>query len=166
MSENLEKLPQQAARKHPENRAFFRKLGRKPPRDLDALMEELHQEEFSRTDCLECANCCRTTGPLFTDADIRRIARHLRLKPREFTESYLRLDEDGDWVLQAVPCPFLGDDNYCQIYDSRPKACREYPHTNRRKFHQIGALTLKNMAICPAAFRIVEEMKRRLPEYR
>ncbi|MCO5725296.1 YkgJ family cysteine cluster protein [Robiginitalea marina] len=166
MSENLEKLPQQAAQKHPENRAFFLKLRKKPPRDLDTLMEVLHREEFERTDCLQCANCCRTTGPLFTEADIRRIARHLRMKPQEFTEAYLRFDEEGDWVLQTLPCPFLGHDNYCHIYESRPKACREYPHTNRRKFHQIHALTLKNTAICPAAFRIVEEMKRRLPEYR
>jgi len=45
----------------------------------------------------------------------------------------------------------------------RPKACREFPHTDRKKFQQISHLTLKNVAICPAAFNIVEEMKRRLP---
>jgi Fe-S-cluster containining protein len=102
---------------------------------------------------------------LFTDQDIRRISRHLRLKPTEFTETYLRMDEDGDHVLQQLPCPFLGDDNYCSIYEVRPKACREYPHTDRRKFHQIHSLTLKNTAICPAAFRIVEALKANLPEY-
>ena len=128
-------------------------------------MQELHTEEFRHTDCLQCANCCKTTGPLFTDSDIRRISRHLRMKPSAFTSSYLRLDEEGDYVLQQLPCPFLGADNYCSIYQARPRACREYPHTDRRKFHQIHSLTMKNMAICPAAFRIVEELKRRLPEY-
>lgn len=125
-------------------------------------MQALHAEEFSRTDCLLCANCCKTTGPLFTDADIVRIAKSLRLKPQQFIEQYLQVDEDKDYVLQLLPCPFLGADNYCTIYEIRPKACREYPHTNRRKFHQISDITLKNLPICPAAYNIVEEMKKRL----
>jgi Fe-S-cluster containining protein len=165
MPEDLEKLPQLAADKKGENQRFFKKLKARPPKHLDALMQELHRDEFSRTDCLGCANCCKTTGPLFTGADIERIASHLRLKPGQFTAQYLRLDEDGDYVLQQVPCPFLGADNYCHIYDVRPKACREYPHTDRKKFHQITGLTLKNTAICPAAYRIVEELKKRLPGY-
>ena len=129
---------------------------------MDRVMVELHDEEFSRTDCLECANCCKTTGPLFTDKDIERIAKHFRMKPKDFIDTYLYLDEDNDYVLQSVPCAFLGADNYCSIYDVRPKACREFPHTDRKKFQQISHLTLKNVAICPAAFNIVEEMKRRI----
>jgi Fe-S-cluster containining protein len=99
---------------------------------------------------------------LFTDKDIERIAKHFKLKPSEFMERYLMLDEDNDYVLQSVPCTFLGADNYCSIYEVRPKACREFPHTDRKKFHQISNLTLKNVAICPAAFNIVEEMKKRI----
>ena len=125
-------------------------------------MVELHEEEFQRTDCLDCANCCKTTGPLFTNADIERIAKHFRQKPSQFISEYLRVDEENDYVLQQVPCAFLDADNYCSIYDVRPKACREFPHTNRKKFHQIGNLTLKNVAICPAAFNIVEEMKKKI----
>ena len=164
--EELEKLPDRAAEKHKENKRFFTKLRKRPPRNLDRTMEHLHREAFSEIDCLECANCCKTTGPLFTTTDISRIAAHLKMKPGAFAEQYLRVDEDGDHVLKEVPCAFLGADNYCSIYDARPKACREYPHTNRRKFHQIGALTLKNTAICPAAFRIVEALKENLPDYR
>ncbi len=125
-------------------------------------MQELHRETFERTDCLQCANCCKTTGPLFTRADIERIARHLRMKPGRFIENYLQLDEEQDHVLQEVPCTFLGPDNYCSIYEVRPKACREFPHTDRKKFHQISRLTLKNIAICPAAYEIVEAMKQRV----
>ena len=165
MDELLDKLPEHAARKSDENKRFFKKVRRKPPRRLDALMQELHTEEFSRTDCLQCANCCKTTGPLFTDNDISRISRHLRMKPAAFMQTYLRVDEDGDHVLQGLPCPFLGADNYCDIYEVRPRACREYPHTDRKRFYQISAITMKNVAICPAAYRIVEDMKKRLPEY-
>ena len=125
-------------------------------------MQELHEEEFERTDCLNCANCCKTTGPLFTNADVERIAKHFRLKPQKFMATYLKVDEENDFVLQKVPCTFLGTDNYCSIYDVRPKACREFPHTNRKKFQQISNLTLKNVAICPAVFNIVEKMKKQI----
>lgn len=127
-------------------------------------MEQLHEEEFRKTDCLSCANCCKTTGPLFTNADVERIAKHLKLKPAEFQQKYLRVDEENDLVLQTVPCIFLDAENYCLIYDVRPKACREYPHTDRKKFHQIANLTLQNVAICPAAYNIVEAMKRKMPK--
>ncbi len=163
MEEILRNLPQKAKETHAENKKFLAKLKKKPPKKLDFLMSELHEAEFERTDCLTCANCCKTTGPLFTNKDVARISKHFRMKEQHFVEAYLRIDEDNDYVLQSVPCTFLGADNYCSIYDVRPKACREFPHTDRKKFQQISNLTLKNVAICPAAFNIVEEMKKRLP---
>jgi len=162
MQNRLKSLAGEAAKKSSENKKFFQKLKRKPPKNLDYLMQELHEDEFSRTDCLECANCCKTTGPLITNADIERISRYFKMKPSVFIETYLKVDEDNDYVLQQLPCVFLGADNYCSIYEVRPKACREFPHTNRKKFQQISHLTMKNVAICPAAFNIVEEMKKRL----
>ncbi len=162
MKEELEQLPRRAKEKQAENKKFFAKLRKRPPKNLDYVMQELHTAEFERTDCLSCANCCKTTGPLFTNADVERISKHFRLKPSQFIDQYLRLDEENDYVLKSVPCSFLGTDNYCSIYEVRPKACREFPHTDRKKFHQISNLTLKNVAICPAAFHIVEEMKRKI----
>ncbi len=158
----IESLPKRAKDKHNENKKFFAKLKKKPPKNLDYVMQELHDAEFEKTDCLTCANCCKTTGPLFTDKDIGRISKHFKQKPQQFIEQYLRVDEDNDYVLQTVPCAFLGADNYCSIYEVRPKACREFPHTDRKKFQQISNLTLKNVAMCPAAFNIVEEMKKRV----
>lgn len=162
MDKIIKKLPKKAREKHAENKKFFMKLKKKPPKNLDYVMQELHDDEFERTDCLNCANCCKTTGPLFTRADIERISKYLRLKPQQFIEKFLRIDEDRDYVLQELPCPFLDSDNYCGIYEERPKACREFPHTDRKKFQQISNITLKNVAICPAAFNIVEEMKKRV----
>ena len=160
MEEVLRELPQKAKEKHNENKKFFVKLRKKPPKNLDYIMQELHEAEFERTDCLTCANCCKTTGPLFTNADVERISKSFRMKPQKFIETYLRVDEENDFVLQETPCTFLGSDNYCSIYDVRPKACREFPHTDRKKFQQISNLTLKNVAVCPAAYNIVEEMKK------
>ena len=162
MDEELTKLPQKAKERYKENKKFFSKLKKRPPKNLDYVMQDLHTTEFERTDCLKCANCCKTTGPLFTKADIERISKYFRQKPKAFIEQYLRIDEDNDYVLQHVPCAFLGADNYCSIYEIRPKACREFPHTDRKKFQQITHLTLKNVAVCPAAFNIVEAMKKRI----
>lgn len=162
MQDFINNLPKLAKDKHNENKKFFARLKKRPPKNLDYAMQELHDDEFEKTDCLQCANCCKTTGPLFTDKDIERISKHFRLKPQQFINQYLRIDEDNDYVLQFVPCTFLGADNYCSIYEVRPKACSEFPHTDRKKFQQISNLTLKNVAICPAAFNIVEKMKKNI----
>ena len=162
MDEILKGLPKRAKDTHKEHVKFFNKLKKKTPKHLDSLMQELHDAEFEKTDCLTCTNCCKTTGPLVTDRDVARISKHFRMKEQKFIETYLRVDEDNDFVVNTLPCPFLGADNYCSIYDVRPKACREFPHTDRKKFQQISILTLKNVAVCPAAFNIVEEMKRKV----
>lgn len=159
MDDFLKKLPDLARQKRSENIAFFKKLRAKKPKRLDTDVQLIHHEVFQETDCLTCANCCKTTGPLFTDIDIERIAKHLQLTPSKFIDKYLRIDEDKDYVLQQVPCTFLGADNYCAIYNVRPRACKEFPHTDRRKIYQIANLTVENTTICPAAYKIVERMK-------
>ncbi len=164
MQEDLENLPKKAKEKLAENKKYFQKLKKRTPKNLDLVMQELHEEEFSKTDCLSCGNCCKTTSPIFTEKDISRIAKHLKMKEHSFVNQYLQRDEDDFMVLKSSPCTFLDtSDNTCFIYDIRPKACSEYPHTNRRKFIQIANLTIKNTEICPATFRIVEKLKKRLP---
>lgn len=131
--------------------------------DVDKLIHNLHEEAFETIDCLACANCCTTTGPLLTDKDINRIAKFLKLKPVRFIKDYLRIDEDNDYVFNAMPCPFLGADNYCSIYEERPKACREYPHTDRVNQQGILSITQKNVMLCPAVAQIflrIEEGKK------
>ena len=156
----LKSLAKDRAKSHKE---YLEKLAKHPAKDLDYKVQEIHDQVFDKVDCLSCANCCKTTGPLLTSADISRIAKHLKLKEAQFVDDYLRKDEDNDYVLQTLPCPFLGTDNYCSIYSFRPKACREYPHTDRKKFYQIRAITLKNTSICPAAYAVVEQMMARIP---
>lgn len=163
MKPNLNELVKLAKDTHIETKKYFNKLKKKTPKNLDKVMQELHEAEFKKTDCLDCANCCKTTGPLFTITDIERISKSFKQKPQQFITQYLRIDEDNDYVLQSVPCTFLDSENKCFIYDIRPKACREFPHTNRNKFTQITDLTLKNVEVCPAAYNIVQKMKERLP---
>lgn len=129
-----------------------------PKNQLDELFHTEHEAVFKHTDCLTCANCCKTTGPRFTAPDIQRLAKLFRQPVSGFTDQYLRMDEDGDYVLQSVPCPFLLEDNKCFVYDQRPIACREYPHTNRRNMKQILKLTVKNAEICPAVDEILNRI--------
>jgi Fe-S-cluster containining protein len=145
-----------------ENQSFFHKVKLKKPKDLDDLFHKAHEEVFAELDCLTCANCCKTTSPIFYEKDIERAAKAVKLKPGQFIEKYLRIDEDKDYVLQQAPCPFLGSDNYCSIYESRPNACRDYPHTDRKKMIQITELTMKNTLVCPAVLKITEKVKKEL----
>lgn len=125
---------------------------------MDTIVQQLHDEVSEKIDCLTCANCCRSLGPAIYDKDIERMAKALRIKPSEVVSSYLRIDEDGDYVFKSMPCPFLMDDNYCSIYESRPKACREYPHTDRKNFEQIYKLTVKNTSTCPIAYQVLYKL--------
>ncbi len=138
---------------------LFGRLKRRTPKDLDDTARGAHEEVFADMDCLSCANCCKTTSPIFRDVDIDRISQHLNLRPAELIGQHLHLDAEGDYVLNVAPCPFLGPDNYCSIYEVRPRACREYPHTDRKHFHQILNLTLKNTEICPAAYEVVRRLE-------
>lgn len=157
MNETLQKILARAKSLKKENKKFYAQLSRR--KDLDVLFHQNHEQAFREIDCLECANCCKTTSPIFRDVDIDRIARHLGVKPSEFTQKHLHIDEDQDWVLNSSPCLFLDENNYCRIYEVRPKACREYPHTDRKNMSQILDLTYRNTTVCPAVATITERIK-------
>lgn len=139
---------------------LFKRFKKKRTKGIDEKFHEAHEKAFDEIDCLACANCCKTTSPIFRDIDIQRIAKKFKSTPAEFEEQYLRQDEDGDWVLKSSPCTFLAADNTCFIYDVRPQACREYPHTDRKRMIQILDLTRKNMEICPAVSRVVRDVQK------
>lgn len=122
---------------------------------LDDTVHRLHEEAFELFDCLECANCCRTISPAITYAEVDNIAKKLRIKPSELVTRHIHMDGDGDFVFNSAPCPFIGHDNYCSVYSARPRACREYPHTDRKKFYQILELSMKNAGVCPIVYAII-----------
>lgn len=153
-------LLESAVSRKEELSKYFKILKKRKPKDLDDKFHQLHDNVFEKIDCLKCANCCKTTSPIFRDVDIDRISKKLKMSVREFQDVYLRLDEDQDWVLKSSPCSFLMEDNTCFIYDIRPQACREYPHTDRKRMVQILSITEKNALICPAVAEITKEMLR------
>ena len=121
-------------------------------------LPELHEEAFAKIDCLQCANCCKNYSPRFKTPDIKRIARHLSIKESELIDKYLRLDEDGDYVTQRAPCPFLGADNRCTIYEHRPSDCMRFPYTDEDVIMKRQQLTLKNSSFCPIVYYVLEKL--------
>ena len=159
MNKQLISLLETSQKKQKENQLLVKKLKKSKPKNLDMFTHQAHNKTFEEIDCLQCANCCKTTSPIFYDRDIDRLAKHLKLKPAAFVEKYLFVDETNDYVLKTAPCPFLDYENYCTVYENRPTACREYPHTNRKRFYQLLDLSLKNTEICPAVVAVFEQLK-------
>lgn len=162
MDKELQELQKNAIELKKENKKFLERLQQKPPKKLDVTMQELHDKTFRKIDCLDCGNCCKTTVPIITNKDSERIAKHLKMSIYDFETKYVTIEGDDSKSFKNAPCAFLAADNYCMIYDVRPKACTEYPHTNRRNFHKIANITLENTVVCPATFVIVEKLKAHL----
>ncbi len=148
-----------AERHEDRNFAFLHSLKMKDDGAVDRAPHRLHEEAFSIIDCTRCANCCKTVSPRFRKADIRRIAERLNMKPGEFQATHLLADEYGDLFLKSLPCPLLGADNRCTIYDVRPRDCAEYPHTQKKGFSSRTYGIAGNSVSCPAVFYIVEQMR-------
>ncbi len=121
-------------------------------------LPRLHEEAFEKVDCLQCAACCKNYSPRFKTPDVKRIAKHLRLKESELIDQYLKVDEEGDFVVKASPCPFLGADNFCSIYEVRPSDCARFPYTDEDVMVKRQSLTLKNSTFCPAVFYVLEQL--------
>src|SRR3982750_1710164 len=140
-SEPLDNWQKKSAEHQKDYKQFLKKA---EPRKVIRMLPSLHEEAFSKINCLDCAACCKNYSPRFKTPDIKRISKHLKQKESDFIQTYLRLDEDGDYVVNAKPCPFLGSDNYCSIYEVRPSDCMRFPYTNEDVFMKRQKLTLKN----------------------
>jgi len=159
MDESLNNWKQRATEQQKANKQFLQKLQTKKGRGVEKLLPDLHEEAFSHIDCLQCAGCCKSISPRFKTPDIKRISKYLGMRESVFIETYLRLDEDGDYVVKSSPCPFLGADNYCSIYDARPGDCENYPYTDSYEFVKRPNTTYLNSTICPAVFYVLEKLR-------
>jgi Fe-S-cluster containining protein len=138
-------------------------LQRVSKNEVLSRQQEIHEEAFNKVDCLSCANCCKKYSPRFKTPDIKRISKLLGLREGVFIETYLKEDEDGDFVLQTVPCPFLGSDNFCSIYEDRPSDCRRFPYTDEDVLIKRASLTLKNSSFCPITYYTLERLMQDIP---
>ncbi len=125
---------------------------------FDRQVQTLGAFWMEQIDCTRCAACCRSPGPLFRDRDIRRLAGEFRMKPADFTAQYLRRDEEGDYVLRELPCPFLGPDRLCRVYDLRPGACGDFPSLEKPGQARRLSQLFQDALVCPVVCRTVEDL--------
>lgn len=146
-------------KKSAERQKLYRNFLQRPDKNkVLRQLPDLHEAAFEKINCLDCAACCKNYSPRFKTPDIKRIARHLNMKEGQFIETYLMLDEDGDYVVKSKPCPFLGADNYCSIYENRPSDCSRFPYTDEDVLIKRPALTQKNSTFCPAVYYVLERL--------
>ncbi len=118
----------------PERASFLDKLQEGEEHIAYDSQKAIHNEVFSKINCLDCGNYCKTTPPIYTKKDVKRIARHIGITPKTFIRKYTIEDIGGELTGIKVPCHFLNEDNTCSIYEVRPEACRRYPHTDEKEF--------------------------------
>jgi uncharacterized protein len=137
---------------------FLSRLEKKAPKGLQALTVEADKAVWQRTDCLDCANCCKTMSPTYTKEDVRRIARHLEMTEAAFRKKWLYKDKTGDWMNVKQPCQFLDlKTNMCNIYAVRPRDCAGFPHHVKKKMNaDYMHMYKQNLEYCPATYRLVE----------
>jgi hypothetical protein len=155
----MEELLRNWEKKSAERQKIYKNfLQRAEKNKVLKALPALHDEAFEKIDCLQCANCCKNFSPRFKTPDIKRISKHLKIKEGDFIETYLRIDEDGDYVAKSTPCPFLKEDNYCSIYDNRPSDCHRFPYTDEDVIIKRQNLTLKNSTFCPIVYYVLEKL--------
>ncbi len=154
-----------AARREKANFRFVRSLKMvDDPDQVDELARAQHARVFGKIDCTRCANCCKTMRANLNSQDIDRIAAHMNVTRQEFIDAFLIANprERGEFLIKANPCPFLGADDRCTIYDIRPDNCRKFPHTDQEGFIWRTYLHAGNTLKCPGVYHIVEEMGKRI----
>jgi uncharacterized protein len=139
-------------------RRFLTRMEKNAPKGLHAFHVEADKQVWQHTDCLHCANCCKTMSPTYTREDIRRISRHLGMTEAAFRDKWLYKDKTGDWMNVKQPCQFLDlATNMCSIYAVRPRDCAGFPHHVKKKMNaDYMHMYKQNIEYCPATYRLVQ----------
>lgn len=155
----IDEIPENWQKRSAEHQKEYKHfLQRANKNNILKQLPHLHEEAFEKIDCLQCAACCKNYSPRFKTPDIKRISKYLKLKESVFIDTYLTLDSEGDYVTKSTPCPFLGSNNFCSIYDQRPSDCQRFPYTDEDVLLKRPAITLKNVSFCPAVFYVMEKL--------
>ena len=99
-----------------------------------------------------CAKCpgygCTYSQIPVSEADIRRLARRLEIRPAVARERFTKAADDGkgrvmrhrsDDIFQTA-CRFLHPETRrCTVYEHRPHACRAYPGSSRCGYYDFLA---------------------------
>lgn len=162
MVTDLDEVRRLGTAKAEENLSFRRDLSahHADDRPFQILASEVQQH----IDCTACANCCRYSVVSVNPREIEAIAGRLGVTPEAAARLYTVPDPDApaSRILRTSQsgCIFL-DENLCQIYSARPKACRDFPHVAVGT-HSLGARQsslARWAALCPIIYNALEAYK-------
>ena len=140
--------------------ASIKKWLKKKPRGIQPIVNEAAKETWKEISCKQCGNCCRDMTPTWKKSDIKRVAAHVGITPKQFYDKWLYTDDSGDVMNTGTPCQFLNKKtNLCTIYEIRPHDCKEFPHFHRKDFVQEIDFYGDNIPRCPATLLLVEKIE-------
>lgn len=162
-SVNMRSFKQKVRNNKRSFRRFLSRLEKNTSGRIEKITAKLEEEVWKETDCLSCANCCKTMTPTYTSKDIRRISAHLGMTANTFKKKWLRKERNsGDWLNKSTPCQFLDlKNNKCGIYEVRPADCFGFPHLPK-KMKDYMHVHKQNVEFCPATYKMVEKMLERV----
>lgn len=87
--------------------------------------EPLKLKILKKIKCKKCGWCCKNQSAMLTIEDVKRLVVRFKCTYEQLSERYL--DKRMKIPYLKSPCPFLDNDNKCNIYHVRPKVCKIYP---------------------------------------
>ncbi len=141
-----------------ENLRFRTYLKGKDGEQLDDLVIELNEIIAPQIDCTKCGNCCQTLMINVTNEECATVSKALQLNEIDFKEKYIETSQEGDLIINSIPCTFLNEKK-CTIYNNRFTECREFPHLHKKGFQQRLFGTLMHYGRCPIIYNIIEQLK-------
>src|SRR5690606_2994858 len=163
MAKLLKEFKKNSKKNKSKFKRFLSKIEKNPPKKINKITVMADMEGWPVVDCLECANCCKTVTPTYLSSDIKRIATHLQMSPKDFKSKWLVKDDGGDWINNSTPCQFLNlTDNKCSNYPFRPKDCSGFPHHKKKPMVDYIHVYKQNLEYCPATYKLIENLKLRL----
>lgn len=141
-----------------ENDCFRIFLKQQDSREIDEMVHSLNQSISAQIDCTQCGNCCRSLMINVEPEEAKSVADYLNVPAAEFNQTYIERSEQGQMVINTIPCHFL-QHNKCSIYSHRFNECREFPHLHKPAFTSRLFGTFMHYGRCPIIFNVIEALK-------
>lgn len=163
MITDLVQIRLEGEKKRPENERFRKFMKSQDSRDhSDRILRRIAEGIEEQIDCTQCANCCRVATVTISERDVDRLARYLRIKPKNFLAEYAEESEDEGIILRRSEsgCVFLSG-NDCTVYDARPDICQRFPHLVRGQGSIASRMWqfIDRACYCPIVYNTLEAFK-------
>lgn len=156
--QDLSVIQNASERNEEENDLFRIFLKQQDSEHVDEMVHSLNLTISTQIDCTQCGNCCRSLMINVEPDEAKNLAAYLDIPADEFKHAYIEESEQGQMVINTIPCHFLKL-NKCSIYAHRFNECREFPHLHKPAFTSRLFGTFMHYGRCPIIFNVIEALK-------